>query len=104
MIIKAVPDAKLLGLRLTAQPLPYLELGASRVLQWGGEGRSESLSSLWNAIKGNDNFDSSDQDKSNQIAGFDGRLSLQPLLDVPVSLLERMRLADYLRNICILVV
>lgn len=83
---KAVPDAKLLGLRLTAQPLPYLELGASRVLQWGGEGRSESLSSLWNAIKGNDNFDSSDQDKSNQIAGFDGRLSLQPLLDVPVSL------------------
>ena len=101
---KAVPDTKLLGLRLTAQPLPYLELGASRVLQWGGEGRSESLSSLWNAIKGNDNFDSSDQDKSNQIAGFDGRLSLQPLLDVPVSLLERMRLADYLRNICILVV
>ncbi|MFW3379870.1 capsule assembly Wzi family protein, partial [Glaesserella parasuis] len=48
----AVPDAKLLGFRLTAQPLPYLELGASRTLQWGGEGRSQSWDSLWNAIKG----------------------------------------------------
>ena len=83
---EAIPDAKLLGFRLTAQPLPYLELGASRVLQWGGEGRSESWDSLWNAIKGNDNFYDGDEDKSNQIAGFDGRLNLQPLLDVPVSL------------------
>lgn len=32
----AVPDAKLIGLRVTAQPLPYLELGASRAIQWGG--------------------------------------------------------------------
>lgn len=81
----AIPHAKLLGFRLTAQPLPYLELGASRTLQWGGEGRSESLDTLWNAIKGNDNFDDGDQDKSNQIAGFDARLNLQPLLNVPVS-------------------
>ncbi|OTG65513.1 capsule assembly Wzi family protein [Acinetobacter silvestris] len=83
---KAILDAKLLGFRLTAQPLPYLEIGASRILQWGGEGRSESLNSLWNAIKGNDNFENGAEDKSNQIAGFDGRLNLQPLLEVPVSL------------------
>lgn len=82
---KAVPDAKLLGFRLTAQPLPYLELGASRILQWGGGGRPESWSSLWNAIKGNDNFENGDDDKSNQIAGFDARLNLQSLLNVPVS-------------------
>lgn len=81
----AIPNAKLLGLRLTAQPLPYLELGASRVLQWGGEGRSESLNTLWNAIKGNDNFDDGDLDKSNQIAGFDARLNLNTLLNVPMS-------------------
>lgn len=31
----AVPDAKLIGLRVTAQPLSYLELGASRAIQWG---------------------------------------------------------------------
>ncbi len=34
----AVPDAKLVGLRLTAQPLPYLELGASRAFQWAARG------------------------------------------------------------------
>ena len=83
---KAIPDAKLLGLRLTAQPLPYLEFGASRILQWGGEGRSQSLDSLWNAIKGNDNFDSADDDKSNQVAGLDFRLNMQPLLQIPVGI------------------
>ncbi|WP_180165454.1 capsule assembly Wzi family protein [Acinetobacter sp. YH12049] len=83
---KAVPDTNLLGLRLTAQPLPYLELGASRILQWGGEGRSESFDSLWNAIKGNDNFDDGALDKSNQIAGFDARLNLNHWSGVPISL------------------
>lgn len=82
----AIPDAKLLGLRLTAQPLPYLELGASRILQWGGEGRSESWDTLWNAIKGNDNFYDGDLDKSNQIAGLDARLNLQQWFSVPLSL------------------
>ena len=82
----AIPDAKLLGFRLTAQPLPYLELGASRILQWGGEGRSESIDSLWNAIKGNDNFDDGALDKSNQIAGFDARLNLNHWSGVPISL------------------
>ncbi|WEI03004.1 capsule assembly Wzi family protein [Acinetobacter johnsonii] len=83
---EAVPDTNILGLRLTAQPLPYLELGASRILQWGGEGRSESFDSLWNAIKGNDNFDDGALDKSNQIAGFDARLNLQQWFKVPLSL------------------
>ncbi len=84
---KAVPDAKLIGLRLTAQPLPYIELGASRAIQWGGDGRPESLSSLWDAFVGNkDNGGTGEPDPSNQIAGFDGRLLLQPLFQVPVSL------------------
>ncbi|MEG0406115.1 MAG: capsule assembly Wzi family protein [Acinetobacter sp.] len=84
---KAVPDAKLLGLRLTARPFPALEIGASRAIQWGGDGRPESLSSLWDAFTGRkDNGGTGKADPSNQIAGFDGRLSLQPLLDVPVSL------------------
>ena len=51
----AVPDAKLIALRVTAQPLPYFELGASRAIQWGGEGRSQNWDSLWDAIIGNDN-------------------------------------------------
>ena len=33
---EAVPDTNILGLRLTAQPLPYLELGASRTFQIDG--------------------------------------------------------------------
>ena len=81
----AIPDTKLIGLRLTAQPLPYLELGASRMIQWGGDGRSESWDSLWNAIKGNDNFYNSDDDKSNQLAGFDARLNLNQWLNTPLS-------------------
>ncbi len=83
----AVPDAKLIGLRVTAQPLPYLELGASRAIQWGGEGRPESLSSLWDAFVGNkDNGDTGELDPSNQIAGFDARLNLRPLLQVPMGM------------------
>lgn len=84
---KAIPDTKLLGLRLTAQPLPYLELAASRTFQWGGEGRSESWNTLWEAIKGNDNVEEEGEvDKSNQIAGLDARLNLQQWFKVPVSL------------------
>lgn len=83
----AVPDAKLVGLRLTAQPTSYLELGASRSIQWGGEGRPESFSSLWDAFVGNkDNGGTGEADPSNQVAGFDARLNLQPLFDLPASL------------------
>ncbi|QLB58135.1 capsule assembly Wzi family protein [Acinetobacter indicus] len=83
----AVPDAKLIGLRVTAQPLPYLELGASRAIQWGGEGRPESLSSLWDAFVGNkDNGGTGEPDPSNQIAGFDARLNLQPLVQMPLGI------------------
>lgn len=84
---KAVPNAKLIGLRLTAQPAPYIEIGASRAFQWGGEGRSESFGSFWDAIIGNkDNGGTGEPDPSNQIAGFDARLNLSSLLNVPVSL------------------
>lgn len=83
---EVIPNAKLLGFRVTVQPLPYIELGASRTLQWGGESRSESLSNLWEAIKGNDNFDDGDQDKSNQIAGLDARLDFYQWLQIPLSL------------------
>lgn len=83
----AVPDAKLIGLRVTAQPLPYLELGASRAIQWGGEGRPESLSSLWDAFVGSkDNGGTGEPDPSNQIAGFDARLNLFSLTQIPVGL------------------
>ena len=80
----AVPDAKLIGLRVTAQPLPYLELGASRAFQWGGESRPESFDSFWDAVIGKDNVYGDTPNPSNQVAGFDARLNLQPLLQVPM--------------------
>ena len=87
---KAVPDTRLIGLRLTAQPLPYLELGASRTFQIDGEGQPGSAKAYWNAFIGKDNecadiTCTGEGNASNQIAGFDGRLNLQTLLQVPVS-------------------
>lgn len=83
----AVPDTKLIGMRLTAQPFQYLELGASRVIQWGGEGRPNSLRSLWDAIGGGkDNIeDPGMTDPSNQLAGVDGRLNLIQWTNLPIS-------------------
>ena len=85
----AIPDTKLIGMRLTANPTDWLELGASRTFMWGGEGKSESLSSFFDALTGTkDNVDDADEDISDQLAGFDARLSLAPLTNshFPVSI------------------
>lgn len=87
----AVPDAKLLGMRVTIQPFPFLEIGASRSIQIGGKGQPSDSSAYWNAIIGNDNDCNSagcvnNENASNQLAGFDARLNLQPLLNVPVGI------------------
>lgn len=86
----AVPDAKLIGLRVTAQPLPYLELGASRMIQIGGEGQPDSLKAYWNAFIGKDNECNEsgcvgDGNASNQLAGFDARLNLNQWLNALLS-------------------
>ncbi|NNP71359.1 hypothetical protein A7P53_02780 [Acinetobacter defluvii] len=87
----AVPDTNLVGLRLTAQPLPYLELGASRTFQIDGEGQPGSAKAYWNAFIGKDNECnaqgcSGEGNASNQLAGFDARLNLQQLTNVPMSI------------------
>ena len=81
---EAVPDAKLFGMRVTASPQPWLELGASRTFMWGGEGRPESASSFFDALTGlRDNGDTGKEDPANQIGGFDARVDLAPLINVP---------------------
>lgn len=87
---KAVPNAKLIGMRLTAQPFSALELGASRAIQIGGDGQPDSFKAYWNAIIGKDNGCTEnscvgEDNASNQLAGFDARLQLQPLFNIPVS-------------------
>ena len=80
---EAVPDTKLIGMRLTASPTEWLEVGASRSIMWGGEGRPTSASSFWDALTGvRDNKPGS---PSNQLAGFDTRVNLAPLFNVPLS-------------------
>ena len=73
-------------MRLTASPTDWLEVGASRTFMWGGDGRPESLSSLWDAIKGTkDNGGTGNPDPANQLGGFDARINLAPLVNAPVS-------------------
>lgn len=81
---EAVPDTKLFGARLTASPWPWLEVGASRTFMWGGEGRPESFDSFKDAVLGTkDNGDTGKEDPANQLGGFDARLNLAPLINVP---------------------
>ncbi len=89
----AVPHAQLIGMRFTAQPLPYWELGLSRTIQIAGKGQPDSFKAYWNAIIGNDNDCRNtngtcvgDKNAANQMAGFDTRLNLSPLLNVPISI------------------
>lgn len=68
----------LLGARVVIKPLPSLELGVSRTAQWGGEGRPESIDSLFNLIIGRDNQGEGvtrEEEPGNQLAGFDARYS-----------------------------
>jgi len=85
----AAEDAKLFGARLMAQPFSWLEVGASRTFMWGGEGRPESFKSFTDAILGTKDNDATagntDNDPANQLAGFDARLSLAPLIKIPAS-------------------
>ncbi|WP_369071377.1 capsule assembly Wzi family protein [Klebsiella quasipneumoniae] len=80
----AVPHTKIIGGRFTFSPFQSLELGASRIMQWGGEGRPESFSSFWDGFTGKDNT-GTDNEPGNQLAGFDFKFKLEPTLGWPVS-------------------
>lgn len=56
----AVPHTKIIGGRFTFSPFQSLELGALRIMQWGGEGRPESLSNFWDGLTGKDNTAAND--------------------------------------------
>lgn len=84
---EAVPDTKLIGMRLTASPTDWIELGASRTFMWGGEGRPDDIDSFWDALKGTkDNGGTGDPDPANQLGGFDARINFAPLVNMPVSI------------------
>ncbi len=73
-----VPHAKLLGMSVNFKPFDSLEVGLRRTAQWAGEGRPNSLSSLWDLFIGNSNCDEvglgcddRSQEPGNQLAGVD---------------------------------
>jgi len=71
---RAVPDTKLVGMRLTLRPIEGLDVGLSRIIMWGGEGRPENGASLLDALVGRDNSqDGGDTDPSNQLGSIDLR-------------------------------
>ncbi|AOY87125.1 hypothetical protein BKP64_02415 [Marinobacter salinus] len=70
---RAVPDAKLIGMRFTFRPVSGLDIGLSRAIMLGGEGRPENASTLWNALIGRDNGQLEENDPGNQLASIDVR-------------------------------
>lgn len=84
---RAVPRARLFGMRVTARPLPGLEIGLSRTAQWDGQDRPDDLDTFLDLLAGDDNQTGSgpeaDADEpGNQLAGVDFRWATQ-VLDRP---------------------
>lgn len=71
---RTVPNAKLLGMRATFRPVDGLDVGFSRIIMVGGEGRSESASTFWDAFIGKDNGQQGEgNDPGNQLGSIDVR-------------------------------
>jgi hypothetical protein len=70
--------SRTIGLRIFSRPLSGLEIGASRSITWAGEGRPDGARALFNALTGRSNTDDpiGNPDPSNELAGFDLRVSL----------------------------
>lgn len=72
-------DAMLVGLRLQAMPWSGWEIGLSRTMQWGGQGRPRSLGSFVHALLGIDNEGDDGLgaagEPGNQLGGVDLRYS-----------------------------
>ncbi len=66
-----ISEAKLTGMRFTFKPFDALEIGLSRGMQWGGEGRSESLSTFFKSVTSQG--ENTSEQSGNQLAGYDLR-------------------------------
>lgn len=62
-----IASIKYWGGRATIRPFSALELGVSRTLQWGGKGRSNSFSTLWDLVS----YDKRDEIPADQRAAVD---------------------------------
>jgi hypothetical protein len=72
---RLVNGTRVFSLRLQAQPLPGLEIAASRLIQWGGAIGDNSPRGLVDALLGRSNEPT---DVNNEIAGFEARYTWLP--------------------------
>lgn len=71
---RVVPEPYFGGVRLAFKPLPWLELGGSRTVIFGGEGRPEIKLDDFLVIVGGENLE--EGDTSNSLADLNGRITL----------------------------
>ena len=87
-----ISDTLLWGFRFTFIPIENLEISLIRLAQWGGDGRSKSLSTFVDLFLGKDNCGidgldcgaNKENEPGNQQAGYDLRYSFQ-LFNTPMS-------------------
>jgi hypothetical protein len=89
---RVVKNTLLWGFRLNLKPFKNLELGITRLAQWGGDGRTNSLSTFGDVFIGRTNCgvddlvcDDTSQNPANQQAGYDLRYSFN-LFGIPMSI------------------
>ncbi len=88
---RVVKNTLLWGFRLNLKPFKNLELGITRLAQWGGDGRSQNLSTFGDILLGKTNCgidevvcDENTLNPANQQAGYDLRYSFN-LFNTPMS-------------------
>ena len=91
---RPVPEPLLWGMRIALRPSRFFEIGISRSIQFGGEGRDESGSAWWDVFTGTR---SETKDNGNQLAGADLTLLL-PFRIQPVQLYLEAAGEDYNPN------
>ena len=89
---RIVNNTLLWGFRLNFKPLKNLEIGLSRLAQWGGDNRSTSISTFWDILIGRTNCGIDDlicnennPNPANQQAGYDFRYSTS-LFNTPITI------------------
>lgn len=68
----------MIGFHLSLRPLPWFELGVTKMAQWGGKGRPQTFKSFLNMLDGNhtnaDTVSEQRRDPGNGLGGFEWRL------------------------------
>ncbi len=73
-----IPNARFFGLRFTARPASWLEIGLSRTAMWCGKDRPCGFDTFTDLLLGRDNAGENvapEDEPGNQLAGYDLRLS-----------------------------